>query len=148
MYSTSFPYPREAIGDDMEPLLPAKPAEPHVAPATLCARKVMVFPQTTPVPRPGVTGQPYIRLLARVNGIVQDMPPGFVLDGCLIPGGAAPEVTITAADSPPLTVSDAIPNEQFGKEDSPLLAEPTAGFKTITVDGVKLVVPDYSGDVA
>jgi hypothetical protein len=147
MYSTSFPYPREAIGDDMEPLLPAKPAEPHVTPATLCARKVMIFPDTKPVPRPGVTGQPYVRLLSRVNGIVQDLPPGMVFDGCLIPGGVPPEVDISASGSPPLKVSDAIPNEQYGKEDSPLLAEPTNGFKTITVDGVKLTVPDYSGDV-
>lgn len=148
MYSTSAPFPREAIGDDMQPLLPAKDPEPHVAPATLCARKVMVFPDTKPVPRPGVTGQPYIRLLARVNGIVQDLPPGMVFDSCLIPGGTPPEVEVEDAATPTAKTSEAIPNEQIGKEDSPLLSAPTNGFKTITVDGVAVTVPDYSGDVA
>lgn len=146
MYSTSAPFPREATGDDMNPLLPAKPAQPHVTPATLCARKVMVFPDTKPVPRPGVTGQPYIRLLARVNGIVQDLPPGMVFDPCLIPGGTPADVEIEDAAAPAAKPSDAIPNEQIGKEDSPLLAEPTNGFKTITIDGVAVTVPDYSGD--
>jgi hypothetical protein len=148
MYSTSFPYPREAIGDDMNPLLPAKDPEPHVAPATLCARKVMVFPDTKPVPRPGVTGQPYVRLLARVSGLVQDLPPGMVFDGCLVPGGVPPEVELEDAADPVIQTGVAIPNEQIGKQDAPLMAEPTAGFKTITVDGVAVTVADYSGDVA
>lgn len=148
MYSTNAPYPREAIGDDMEPLLPAAAPEPHVVPQTLCARKAMVFPDTKPVPRPGVTGQPYIRLLTRVNGIVQDMPPGMVFDSCLLPGGDVSDVEITPASDPVIRSSVAIPNEQIGKEDAPLMAQPTNGFKTIMVDGQSVLVPDYTGDVA
>jgi hypothetical protein len=108
----------------------------------------MTFPDTKPVPRPGVTGQPYIRLLARVNGIVQDLPPGMVFDPCLLPGGEVPEVELEDAAAPAVQTGVAIPNEQIGKQDAPLMAEPTNGFKTITVDGVAVTVADYSGDVA
>lgn len=150
MYSTSAPYPREAIGDDMNPLLPARAPEPPVAPATLCARKVPVFPNTTPVPRPGVTGQPYVRLLARVNGLVQDIPPGMALDPCLIPASSTPggQVTIVQGPVPAMQNDSSIPNQQIGVEDSALLATPTRGFKQITVNGEAVLVPDYSGDVA
>ena len=151
MYSTSAPYPREAIGDDMTPLMPAKAPEPHVTQETLCARKVPVFPNTTPVPRPGVTGQPYIRLLARVNGLVQDIPAGMLIDPCLLPAVSSPggtQVTIVSGQTPSLNNDSSIPNQQIGVEDSALLATPTRGFKQIVVNGEAVLVPDYSGDVA
>lgn len=148
MYSVSGLYPSVATGDDVHPLLPAGEPEPHVAPATLCARKVMLFPDYTPVPRPGVTGVPYVRLLARVNGLTQDLPPGMVLNDCILPGPGEEitDVAIADAAAPTIDTNTDIPNQQVGAEDGALLGMPTAGFKDITIDGVTIKVPDYSAD--
>jgi hypothetical protein len=56
-------------------------------------------------------------------------------------------VELEPSVDPAVRTGAAIPTEQIGKQDAPLMAEPTNGFKTITVDGVAVTVPDYSGDL-
>jgi hypothetical protein len=67
-----------------------------------------------------------------------------VLDQCVTGAGS---VGLAAGATPAVQSSVAIPNQQIGAEDAPLLAQPTNGFKTITVDGVSVLVPDFSADV-